>query len=285
MELNDLLIKQGIDPAKVLVLRHRPTERELNRVFPALVSDHHDAFDAYQATQNPTVEKAMAKATHIASFYGHKPGKALFLGLYSRDGQRPITSAEFAEMAAYQKLWEHGHRPTAREDFLYFTLTPTEALAKWQGKMVVSWPGKEVGWHRWAGNNVFPIEAITEQSQLVEEIPHWKQVRLTWAELTMFHKSWERELSRWRGIYYIFDTAQSKGYVGSAGSENNIWQRWSDHLKKGGDAKKLRLCDPRNFVFTILEITNHEMPVDELVAIETNWKLRLNTVQGGLNDN
>jgi len=38
MYLNDLLVKQEINPAKVLVLRHRPSEPKLNKVLPRLRS-------------------------------------------------------------------------------------------------------------------------------------------------------------------------------------------------------------------------------------------------------
>ena len=94
MDFNDLLAKNDIRPDKVLVLRHRPTERALNRALPTLVSEHPEVFNAYQQTQNPRVEAAMAKASHVASFIGHAPGKAIFAGLYSQEGSQRITGAE-----------------------------------------------------------------------------------------------------------------------------------------------------------------------------------------------
>ena len=39
-------------------------------------------YNAYQQTQGKVVEKAMKKAEYVASFIGHEPGKALFVGLY-----------------------------------------------------------------------------------------------------------------------------------------------------------------------------------------------------------
>ena len=39
MLLNDLLIRKGIDPEQVLVMRHRPHERQLNKVLPWLAAD------------------------------------------------------------------------------------------------------------------------------------------------------------------------------------------------------------------------------------------------------
>src|ERR1700683_240529 len=94
MTLNDLLRSKSIDPKCVLVLRHRPTEPELNKVLPWLAAEKHDVFNAYQQTQG-TIEKSMATAKFVASFIGHEPGKALFIGLYSVDGTMPMTRKEF----------------------------------------------------------------------------------------------------------------------------------------------------------------------------------------------
>jgi hypothetical protein len=51
MNLNDLLAGKGIDPQHVLVMRHRPSEPELNKVLPWLSAEKPDVFNAYQRTQ------------------------------------------------------------------------------------------------------------------------------------------------------------------------------------------------------------------------------------------
>ena len=48
MNLNDLLHKQGIDPAQVIVMRHSPKEKELRKVMPWLVHENPEVFNAYQ---------------------------------------------------------------------------------------------------------------------------------------------------------------------------------------------------------------------------------------------
>src|SRR6516165_7286173 len=55
-ELNDLLAKDGIDPKTVLVLRHRPTERQFRKVLPWLAAERPDTYNAYQQTHGPKVE-------------------------------------------------------------------------------------------------------------------------------------------------------------------------------------------------------------------------------------
>ncbi|MSP83999.1 MAG: hypothetical protein EXQ94_14095 [Alphaproteobacteria bacterium] len=86
MNLNDLLTDVGIDPSGVLVMRHRPGEREFQRALPWLAAGKPDLYNAYQQTQGPKGEDAVKRAKYVASFIGHQPGKALFVGIYLNIG-------------------------------------------------------------------------------------------------------------------------------------------------------------------------------------------------------
>jgi hypothetical protein len=57
MDFKDLLTKQGLDLAKVMVMRHRPTEVEMRRVLPWLAAEKPEVFNAYQQAQNPDAER------------------------------------------------------------------------------------------------------------------------------------------------------------------------------------------------------------------------------------
>ncbi len=81
MNFNDLLTGKHINPDDVLILRHRPDEPELRKVLPWLAAEKPDIFNAYQQTQGRRVEKAMLSARFAASFIGHEPSKAVFIGL------------------------------------------------------------------------------------------------------------------------------------------------------------------------------------------------------------
>jgi hypothetical protein len=79
MNLNDLLRGKDLDPKRVLVLRHRPREPELNRVLPWLAAEKPDLFNAYQQTQGKRVERAMqalvgtATSRHSSGRNGPEP--------------------------------------------------------------------------------------------------------------------------------------------------------------------------------------------------------------------
>ncbi len=67
MNLNDLLVSGGIDPAQVIVMRHRPHEPELNKVLPWLAAEKPETFNDYQQTQGPAAENAsLSSAPRLA---------------------------------------------------------------------------------------------------------------------------------------------------------------------------------------------------------------------------
>jgi hypothetical protein len=112
-------------------------------------------------------------------------------------------------------------------------------------------------------------------------------MEFTWAALGILPTRWRSALSQWRGIYYIFDRSDGKGYVGSACGETNLLGRWRNYAARGhGGNALLRQRDPENFLFTILQRVSPDMDAAEIVNLESSWKRRLHTRQPyGLNDN
>jgi len=291
MDLNDLLRKEDIDPQQVLVLRHRPPELELNKVFRWLADVKPDVFNAYQQTQGEKVEKAMLRAKYVASFIGHEAGKAVFVGLYSIGATRPLTRKEYWEVPAYVEMKAFGMKglseETGRSSVLWFDLVLTEFCASWKGKLIVAWPPLDRSWWRWSDRNQMRIVAILEDSALVAVKPKWIEIMLTWEQLGGLPTQWKSALSEWRGIYYILDTSDAKGYVGSAYGADNLLGRWLTYAASGhGGNSLLRGRDPRHFRFTILQLVAPDSDSEDVIRLEGTWKERLHTRRPyGLNDN
>jgi hypothetical protein len=291
MTLNDLLTAKQIPLNQTLVLRHRPTEPELRKVLPWLAAEKPDVFNAYQQTQGERVEKAMGAAKYVASCIGHEPGKALFIGLYTVEGDRPLTYKQYWEVPAYKEMKEFGMKgfstDEGRPHVLWFDLQLTDFYAEWKGKLIVSWPPPELAWFRWAHRNEMAVHAVLEESLLDKAMPDWDVLTLRWEELKVLPKPWKAALAQWRGIYYIFDTAQMKGYVGSACGRENVLGRWQNYAASGhGGNKLLRQCDPQNLRFSILQRVSPDMEAQEVVSREVTWKERLHTrAPFGLNEN
>jgi hypothetical protein len=297
MLFNDLLARENVTPDGVLVLRHRPEERELRKVLPWLAAEHHDIFNAYQQTQTPQVERAFLKARYVASFIGLEKGKgsaeytAVFVGLYKVGDHRPLTYREYWEIPANNELKRHGAKGFVEGDsssILWFDLKITEFYTRWNGKLVIEWPRPAIAWSRWANKREFPIHAILEDSVLHKVMPDWKDCIWSWTQLGILPAAWRDKLSEWRGIYYIYDCSDGKAYVGAAYGKDNIFGRWWEHYKAlgQGDSVHLRERSPENFRFSILERVSQDMEADKVIALETTWKKRLHTQwPSGLNGN
>ena len=294
MNLNDLLKGKDIDPQHVLVLRHRPHEPELNKVLPWLAAERPDVFNAYQQTQGEKLERvmeAMKGAGYVASFIGREPGKALFVGLYTIAASKPLTYEEFWKVPAFIEMKAFGMEGwSAKEDrpsVLWFDLVPNDFYAHWKGKLIVGWPPPERSWWRRAHRNEMPVLAVLGDSAFDAAMPEWDAIDFTWEELGVLPTRWKSTLSQWRGIYFIFDTSDQKGYVGAAYGENNLFGRWLGYAATGhGGNRLLRHRDPRTFRFSILQRVSPDMDAGDVIRLEGTWKQRLHTREPyGLNDN
>ena len=285
MDLNSLLQEVSIDPDATLVLRHRPKEPDLRRVLPWLAAEQPDVFNAYQQTQTPRVEKQMLKASHVVSLIGDQAGRGLFVCLYENQGHRTVRRADRERIPAKRELAKYGH-PDKGNDCIWFELAVTEHFQDWSGKLIVRWPPPEISWSRWSGSNQFDVLAILEESLLSPQMPDWRDLTFTWNDLQVVPQKWRAALSEWRGVYFILDVSDGRGYVGSAYGEDNIRGRWDNYAKRGhGGNKRLRTRKPENLRFSILERVSPDTPANEVIRLESTWKNRLHTRDHGLNEN
>ena len=293
MQLNDLLKAEGVDPARTLVLRHRPAEPLLRKAMPMIIGERRPLFDVYQAYQSPMVEQSIVSRIGgwLASFLSYGPGKAVLIGLYKITGQIPETEEAYWARAENHELRRLGQSWPVRTDEpfkrTYLVLEPLPHLQQWSGKLVVGWPPPERSWYRRAERNVMPVHAIREESTFHVSMPSWDEIETSVAELRVLPSSWQAALAQWRGIYSIFDASDGKRYVGSAYGAENLLGRWMDYATTGhGGNKLLKGRDPTNFRFTILQRVSPDMDADEVIRLEASWKLRLQTRSpNGLNEN
>jgi len=226
MNLNDLLQRGGWDPSKVLVMRHRPHESQLNRVLPWLAAERPDLFNQYQQCQRENVERALPANQELKEF-----------GVL-------------------------GYSDRKRRIIHFFDFKLTNFYPHWVGKMVIQWPPPERSWWRRAHRNDFSIVAVHEETQLRQEMPDWHDIDLSWEELRVLPTRWKSALKEWRGIYYIFDRVNRKGYVGSAYGKDNILGRWLDYGDRGHGGNRLRSIHTAS---TIIRCSHRSFP---LVALQ-----------------
>lgn len=291
--LKDILRAEGIEAKNVLVLRHRPPEVQLRRTLPRLASERHDLFNAYQQTQSKRVQKQMQRASHVAAIIGLATGKAVFVGIYKVGKTNALTREQYWQVREHLELRDSfgmkGFVPEndSRNSILWFDLALTKSCESLKGKLIVSWPPPAIAWTRWANDSEMPVFAIREESAFDGVMPAWNEIELSWADLKLLPNSWHERLREWKGIYYIFDVSDGKGYVGSAYGTENLGQRWQTYASTGhGGNALLRERDHRNFQFSVLQRVSPDLDPDEVIRLENTWKKRLHTRHPlGLNDN
>jgi hypothetical protein len=290
----DLLRRRGIAPEQVVVMRHRPAERLLAQQFTWIAEHREDVFIAYQSTQNIREENQLRSHAYLAGFLATAVGEATFVGLYQIGEPRRRSRESLMTDVAFNDLAKkfNGYQVTPKA--WIFPLTTERSMTDLKGRLVVGWSGGVSGsrsWSRLALSKVslgFPIIAIHPKSVFAQPkaTPDWRQLVLSIEELKNVPEQWRRDLSQWRGIYYIVDLFDGKGYVGSASGLENLWGRWLVYAKNGhGGNKLLKGRDPSRFRFSILERIGPDLSKEEVVHMENKWKLRLHTRVIGLNDN
>lgn len=288
LDFRTLLELAKIEPAKTLVVRHIPVERSLKRVLPWLVVERPDLFLAYQQIQWQKLEKAMTRATHLASFVGQDRTSATFAGVWKIGSWQVLDYDGYRTFPGNGRLESLGMSGRAPDmpDCLAFDLEPMEHYAEWIGRLTINWPMPYQQWYRWAANGHFPIESIDPESRFVRGMPDWTDLVLTSSELAALPSSWGAIWGQWRGVYYIHDTARNAGYVGSAYGQDNLLGRWRAYAHSGhGGNKELRNSVPTDLRFSILQRTSPDLDANDVIALEASWKVRLHTREAGLNCN
>ncbi len=278
MNFNQLLEMVGVDPARTVVLRHRPTEKKLRPLIARMAQEQRHLFDAWQGIQDKRVSSSIRKAGYVAAFLALEGDSAVFAGLYDVKGHSKLTQRQFQEMPAVPTLFEMGMAKPKWAAMYWHDLALTDLLAPFRFSLAVRWPGGGRNWVRWANRNVFEVLPLPVHEYIRADMPRWDELDLSWGELKNLPPSWRKKLEEWRGIYCIFDTASKQAYVGAAYGDANIMGRWLNYAKTGhGENEKLKDLDAEAFRFTILQRVSPDMDVDEVLALEVSWKRRLHT--------
>lgn len=288
LDFNRLLEMVDLDPAETLIVRHVPVEASLKRVLPWLVSERPNLWLAYQQIQWRTLEKAMTRGRHIASFIALEGSTATLAGIYRIGAWQELDFEGYRTFPGNRELEELGMTGRTAEmgTCLAFDLEPLPHYSDWIGRLSISWPQPYQQWWRWAGRGRFPVAAIESESRFVQRMPEWREIVLGWAELHSLPTSWKTAHAQWRGVYFIFDAARQAGYVGSATGSENILGRWTDYARSGhGGNRRLVASNPADLRFSILECTSPDLAPESVLQLEASWKDRLHTRQYGLNAN
>lgn len=292
MKLTDLLALEGIDPTEVSIVLHKSTLQPLRRLFPALVFERPDLFEAYQATHSDRASASLAKRRYFGSFIPLRADCMIFAGLFEIVGTGLRPTAEIYADPRFGELTDaYGATDcapaaniAARSHQMVFSTQPMETLSTLRGRLQIATPVGRTYVRRAENLNV-PIVAITEEPITSPAPPDWREFILTAPQLRSLPSSWRARLREWRGIYMIIDY-DGQGYIGAAYGEDNMLGRWRNHVAGDhGVTAELQMRDPTGFRFSILELVSPTATPDEVLTMENSWKERLHTRTFGLNKN
>lgn len=283
--LLDLLAAQGIDPRaqQITLMRH------VDKRYPLAKYIGTRALNLYQAVQ----PRRMPEGSLVASFFGHRPGHGLLLGIWRVQAVMP------AGEAVRQGLTAGSFEPLHEDWTGYFhDLHETGFLAEHRLKLEITWSGKELAWRRVLNPAESAVAKAVYPVSLRQEcaIPFGglAGASLVMSELriALQDAGWQQGLQGISAIYLITDERSGAHYIGSASGRQGLLGRWGNYAAcgHGGNTRLMQLLAEHpgrelDFRFTVLEVLPADMPKRGVIQRESYWKVALGSRVFGLNLN
>ncbi len=277
---SDVLRKAGLDPQKVMLIRHSLTDKAFKECY--------DRGMVYEYTCHQ--KKDFSKNyEYWAVFISGVGTLAKFYSLYKVGSSISDTIDNMAVGMPESEAKEF------KGENAIFELIKIDALAEVENKLMIDWGSSTRMWHQ-KGTTEKPIISIQPDEKKV--FTGFENLVKTYDELKEIidnrevYEAWHTALSSVYAIYLIVDTETGKQYVGSAYGENGLLGRWSVYVQtRHGNNKEMKqvVCKyPERyhaFQFSILQILPKTLTDEEVVQIENLWKKKLLTHKFGMTDN
>jgi hypothetical protein len=274
--LNTLLTQGGLSLADVRLLRHQDVRAKRGSSPYELWRDNRPAFDEYQSTQGIKSRPKFANARYWACFLGTPDDLTLFGGLYTVSSRRlldhdlisPTTGA--VDKAGSCDLYD---------------VTRSDLLDDFSGKLVIDWgPGMRAWVQRADKQDKRIIELRREFKE--PDFPGFLDFIQPLSSMNKLPKGWETALKATGGVYLLTCPMTKEQYVGSATGGEGFFQRFLEYAETGhGGDVALKSRDPSDYQVSILEVAGSGATRDDIFAMETRWKYKLQSREMGLNRN
>lgn len=274
LTFNFLLKAHGIAPEDVRLLRHVKKSGAGSRSPLLTWREDRDRFEAYQALQ-PIKDRRYFEAPYWASFIGTPDRETMFVGLYGVRDPEPIPHDLPCPMtdrmlnAAATERW---------------ATEPIAAFVGYHAMLFVDWGAGTRAWGQYAERREKPIVELRRDISEPEYPGHSAFMRQL-SSVEALPASWVAILRNARGVYLLTCPSTLEQYVGSACGEGGFHTRWLQHAAREGDALAFRSRDPADYRVSILEVAGSLASADEIGAMESRWKEKLQSREMGLNRN
>lgn len=274
LRFNALLQDAGLELNQVRLLRHE-TQAHGGRTPYVLWRDNLIAFDDYQRLQKRS-RRGYFAGSHWASFVVDPAGATLFVGIYEVSLAGEVPSDWVDPLAGRRFDWS---------EYEMYDLHLSQFLAEYIGRLVIDWGA---GTRQWCQLSANQDKIITElRRQFIEpQFPGFDRFISQLSELEQLPSAWKAVLSSTRGIYLLTCPTTKEQYVGSATGAGGFLARWMEYAVTGhGGNVALKSRDPSDYRISILQTAGSAAEVEEISAMETLWKQKLQSREMGLNRN
>jgi len=275
LTFNMLLREAEIPLADVRLLRHKDQRAKKGRTPYELWRDDRPQFEAYQSLQTLENRKKL-EVPCWAVFVGTPADETLFVGFYAVKYLGPLSE----------------DRPKPHMDGIDkagscddYQLTIDERFDDLSGRMVIEWGEGKRSWIQRADRQ---NKRITELRTAFKEpeFPGFLNFIEPLSRLDRIPPGWIAALKASRGIYLLTCPKTKEQYVGKADGHEGFWGRWQDYVQTGhGGNVALKSREPSDYQVSILEMAGTAATSEEIYQMESKWKMKLQSLEMGLNKN
>ena len=163
-----------------------------------------------------------------------------------------------------------------------------EDLAHYSGRLFIEWGGGSSGRRSWNQRADAQDKLLTELQldALERPFPGFMAIASPLSALMEAPSTWVQRLSETRGIYLLACPRTGELYVGSATAIGGFWTRWQEYRRNGhGGNVALIGREPTDWNISILQVAGSADSLDDILAMEAMWKVKLQTGEFGLTRN
>jgi hypothetical protein len=275
LRFNTLLAQVDIPAASVRLLRHQDGRAQKGGTPYELWRDDRPAFEAYQGVQS-FGNRPKLRADYWASFVVTPGGETLLGGFYA---------SRYKGVNEIDLPWPHGVGVDAAGTRDVYGLTPDERLSDLEGKLVIEWGSGERSWIQRADNQNKVVRQIREQFR-EPDFPGFTRFISPLSKIEGQPAGWIAALRATRGVYLLTCPKTREQYVGSATGADGFHGRWLAYARDGhGGNVGLKSRDASDYQVSILEVAGSSATLEDILAMEALWKLKLQSREMGLNKN
>lgn len=275
LKFNSLLEAAGLDPADVILLRHQEQQVRGGLTAYQLWRDDKENFDLYQSQQSKTGRKIFGQPWW-ASFVATPTGETMFVGLYA---------SRFKNEIAVDMLHPLGGKIIKAFTSDCYAQQHDQRLRDYEARLYIEWGLGYKKWTQYAANQNKTIVKLSQKfdepefpglMNFIEPLSRISQLPATWIEV----------LKNSKGIYLLTCPRTAEQYVGSASGADGFYGRWMQYASNGhGGNVRLKSREPSDYQVCILEVAGSSLILDEILELESKWKIRLQTREMGLTAN